>query len=105
MHQSVGRQRACTERKRRQSAAEHPQDASERGQAGTKKDRSKDRSKRGAKAPHPYIYLLEIIVAAKTAVFARPQQEKTQKKKTSVLTEKPLQSGFPCGTMELGKIN
>jgi hypothetical protein len=94
MHQSVGRQRACTERKRRQSAAEHPQDASERGQADTKKDRSKDRSKSGAKAPLPYIYLLEIIVAAKTAVFARPQQEKTQFSGGREKNRKTLAIGF-----------
>ena len=43
-----------------------------------KKTGQKGRSKERGKAPLPYIYLLEIIVAAKTAVFARPQQEKTQ---------------------------
>jgi hypothetical protein len=55
-----------------------------------KKTGQKGRSKERGGAPLPYIYLLEIIVAAKTAVFARPQQEKTQFSKPSVLNKKPL---------------
>ena len=67
---------------------------------GQKKTGQKGRSKERGKAPLPYIYLLEITVAAKTAVFARPQQEKTRFSKPSTLNKKPLHGVPKCDILK-----